>query len=189
MAKCLPTLLLLVAVGMLLACCFQSEQPTFPLGDAAAPFGDGGRYVVHEHVGGGEWRRQEVLVVTRRHDRRLRSRQREGRHADDVAATRSAASVFAGQADAHKDAPGYGYMVLRFTGSEAVLHLPRNATGRTRPCSSRVGVDGPSEGSIWDSRSPSWCTNSAHRLQARVSACPTLDQILLCRRRAWARPV
>jgi hypothetical protein len=107
MAKCLPTLLLLIAVGILLASCFQSDQPTFPLGDAAAPFGDGGRYVVYEHVGGGEWRRQEVFVVARRHDRAYDLVNAKG---DTLTMSLHplGGELFAGQADARKDARGYG---------------------------------------------------------------------------------
>src|SRR5712671_1735535 len=61
-------LVLLAAIGVLLAGCFQSEQPKFPLADAAAPFGEGGRYVVYEWVTGDRFDRQEVFVITRRAD-------------------------------------------------------------------------------------------------------------------------
>src|SRR5436190_15298169 len=62
-------LVLLAAISILLAGCFQSEQPKFPLADAAAPFGQGGRYVVYERVAHDRFERQEVFVITRRADR------------------------------------------------------------------------------------------------------------------------
>src|SRR5467141_2309186 len=61
--------LLLAAASALLAGCFESEQPKFPLASAAAPFGEGGRYVVYERVANDQFQRQEVFVIKRRPDR------------------------------------------------------------------------------------------------------------------------
>ena len=45
------------ALGFLLAGCFTSQTPKFPLASAVPLFGDGGRYIMFEHSGG-EWRRR-----------------------------------------------------------------------------------------------------------------------------------
>jgi hypothetical protein len=117
-------LLVLTAICVLLAGCFQSEQPKFPLAEAAAPFGDGGRYVVYERVAGDRFERQEVFVITRRADRAYDFVNQKGEtltmslHAlgDDR---------FVGQASPDKSRPGFGYVVLRTTGNETTLYLPQ----------------------------------------------------------------
>jgi hypothetical protein len=127
MPRRLQTLLLpalLIVVGVLLTGCFQSEQPKFPLASAAAPFGDGGRYVVYEWVASGSWNRQEVFVVTRRADGSYEFMNEKGQ---TLAMSLHALGdgLFVGQARPSKDRPGYGYVVFRMTGNEAVLYLPQ----------------------------------------------------------------
>src|ERR1700752_4014939 len=57
---------LLAAIHFLLAGCFQSDQPKFPLADAATPLGEGGRYAVYERGPDNRYQRQEVVAVKRR---------------------------------------------------------------------------------------------------------------------------
>jgi hypothetical protein len=117
-------LLVLTAIGVLLTGCFQSEQPKFPLANAAAPFGEGGRYVVYERVAGDRFERQEVFVITRRADHAYDFVNEKGEtltislHALD-------SDRFVGQARPDKTQPGYGYVVFRITGNEVALYLPQ----------------------------------------------------------------
>jgi len=59
----LLSLLLLAIITLLLAGCFQSEQPRFPLASAEAPLGGDGRYAVYERGSGDRYERQEVLEI------------------------------------------------------------------------------------------------------------------------------
>jgi hypothetical protein len=114
----------LLAVGALLAGCFQSEQPRFPLASAAAPFGDGGRYVVYEWVAGDRFDRQEVFVITRHADRGYEFMNEKGQSVA-ISLHSLGGSLFVGQASPSKNQPGYGYVVFRVTGNEAMLYLPQ----------------------------------------------------------------
>jgi hypothetical protein len=93
----LRRLLLLGAIGPVLSGCFQSDGPKFPPGTAAAPFGDGGLYVVYEYVA------IAVSFHTVTEDRFV-GQTRSGKDPDDKT---------------------YGYLMLRVTGKEALLYLPR----------------------------------------------------------------
>ena len=118
------TLFPLAAIGILLAGCFQSEQPRFPLTDAAAPFGGGGRYVVYERVAADRFERQEVFVITRRADRAYDFVNEKGETLT-ISLHALGGDRFVGQASPDKTRPGYGYVVFRITGNEAMLHLPQ----------------------------------------------------------------
>lgn len=115
---------LVLLPSLLLAGCFQSEQPKFPLTSAAAPFGRGGNYVVYEHVDGGEWRRQEVFAVTQRPDGAYDLRNEAGKR-QMISLYSIGDEMFAGQAHPPSGALGYGYMIFRISGDEAVLYLPQ----------------------------------------------------------------
>jgi hypothetical protein len=117
-------LLVLTAICVLLAGCFQSEQPRFPLTEAAAPFGDGGRYVVYERVAGDRYERQEVFVITRRADRAYEFVNEKGETLI-MSLHALGGDRFVGQASPDKTRPGYGYVVLRVAGNEAMLYLPQ----------------------------------------------------------------
>jgi hypothetical protein len=62
MRKFLP-LPVVAALSVLLSACFTSINPKFPTSSAVAAFGDGGRYVMFEHVGKGKFRKQRVMTV------------------------------------------------------------------------------------------------------------------------------
>ena len=112
---------LLTAICLVLAGCLQSEQPKFPLADAAAPLGEGGRYAVYERGTDNRYQRQEAVVIKRRSDR---ARYVDGREAQTVSFHALGGGLFIGQAKADKDEPGYGYAVLR-VGSEALVYVPQ----------------------------------------------------------------
>jgi hypothetical protein len=116
--------LLLAGLGVLLAGCFQSEQPRFPLASAAAPFGEGGRYVVYEWVAGDRFDRQEVFVITRRSDGGYDFGNEKGETLT-MSLHALGGNLFVGQASPSKDQPGYGYVVFRVTDSEALLYAPQ----------------------------------------------------------------
>ena len=117
-------LLVLTAICVLLTGCFQSEQPKFRLTDAAAPFGEGGRYVVYERVAGDRFERQEVFVITRRADRAYEF-VNEKSETLIMSLYALGGDRFVGQASPDKTRPGYGYVVLRIAGNEATLYLPQ----------------------------------------------------------------
>jgi hypothetical protein len=120
--------LLFAAAGVLLAGCFESEQPKFPLASAVAPFGEGGRYVVYERVENDQYRRQEVFVIKRRPDRAY-DFVNEKDEVVTISLHALGGDLFAGQAsnekEKDKDKPAYAYVVFRVTGSEALLHVPQ----------------------------------------------------------------
>ena len=121
-------LVVLAAAGALLAGCFESEQPKFSLASAAAPFGEGGRYVVYERVENDQYRRQEVFVIKRRPDRAYDFVNEKG-EAIRISLHAIGGDLFAGQAnneqEKDKDKPAYAYVVFSVTGSEALLHIPQ----------------------------------------------------------------
>jgi hypothetical protein len=120
--------LLVTVTSVLLAGCFESEQPKFPLASAAAPFGEGGRYVVYERVENDQYRRQEVFVIKRRPDRAYDVVNEKG-EAIRISLHAIGGDLFAGQAnneqEKDKDKPAYAYVVFSVTGSEALLHVPQ----------------------------------------------------------------
>jgi hypothetical protein len=59
---------LALALSLLLAGCFTSSQPKFPLATAVPALGDGGRYVGYERMGDGSFKRDEAFNVRRRAD-------------------------------------------------------------------------------------------------------------------------
>lgn len=59
---------LAIAFTLLLAGCFTSSQPKFPLSTAAPALGEGGRYVGYERASDGSFRREEAFDVRRRAD-------------------------------------------------------------------------------------------------------------------------
>jgi hypothetical protein len=121
-------LAVIAAASVLLAGCFESEQPKFPLASAAAPFGEGGRYVVYERVENDQFKRQEVFVIKRRPDRAY-DFVNEKSEVVRISLHAIGGDRFAGQAnneqEKDKDKPAYAYVVFRVTGSEVLLHIPQ----------------------------------------------------------------
>jgi hypothetical protein len=115
---------LLSAICLLLAGCLQSEQPKFPLADAAAPLGEGGRYAVYERGADNRYQRQEAVVIKRRGDRAYDFVDEKG-ETQIVSFHPLGGNLFIAQAKAEKDQPGYGYAVMRMAGSEAFVYVPQ----------------------------------------------------------------
>jgi hypothetical protein len=115
---------LLSAICLLLAGCLQSEQPKFPLADAAAALGEGGRYAVYERGADNRYQRQEAVVIKRRSDRAYDFVDEKG-ETQTVSFHPLGGGLFVGQAKADKDEPGYGYAVLRVGGGETLVYVPQ----------------------------------------------------------------
>jgi len=120
----LRALPLLTAICLSVAGCLQSEQPKFPLADAAAPLGEGGRYAVYERGPDNRYERQEALTIKRRGDRAYDFVDEKG-ETQTVSFHPLGDGLFVAQANAEKDQPGYGYAVLRLTGGEAFIYFPQ----------------------------------------------------------------
>ena len=58
----------MIAASLLLAGCFTSTEPKFPLSSAAPVLGDGGHYVSYERMKDGNFQRDEAFDVRRRAD-------------------------------------------------------------------------------------------------------------------------
>jgi hypothetical protein len=109
--------------ALFLSGCFVSEQAKFPLTEAAAPFGDGGRYVVYEHLGDGQYKRQELFVIKLQPDRSYEFVNEKGETLV-MSLYALGENLFVGQAK-EKDKSGYAYVAFRVTGSEAILLAPQ----------------------------------------------------------------
>jgi hypothetical protein len=115
---------LLTAMCLTVAGCLQSEQPKFPLTDAAAPLGEGGRYALYERGPNNRYERQEALVIKRRSDRAYDFVDEKG-ETQTVSFHALGDGLFVAQAKAEKDQPGYGYAVLRVSGGETLVYVPQ----------------------------------------------------------------
>jgi hypothetical protein len=116
---------LLIAIGLALAGCLQSEQPKFSLADVAAPLGEGGRYAVFERGPDNRYQRQEAVVIKRRADGAYDFVDEKG-ETQTVSLHPLGPGLFVAQAKAEKDDdPGYGYAFLRVSGSEALVYVPQ----------------------------------------------------------------
>jgi hypothetical protein len=62
MRKPMP-LLVAAALSVLLSGCLTSQTPKFPMSSAVPALGNGGRYVMSNHVGKGKFKREQVLTV------------------------------------------------------------------------------------------------------------------------------
>jgi hypothetical protein len=120
----LRSLPLLMAIAFALAGCLQSEQPKFPLADAAAPLGEGGRYAVFERGPDNRYQRQEAVMIKRRPDGAYDFVDEKG-ETQTVSLHPLGPGLFVAQAKAEKDDPGYGYALLRVSGGEAVVYVPQ----------------------------------------------------------------
>jgi hypothetical protein len=114
----------LTAICLTVAGCLQSEQPKFPLTDAAAPLGEGGRYALYERGPDNRYERQEGLVIKHRGDHAYDFVDEKG-ETQTVSFHPLGGGLFIAQAKAEKDQPGYGYAMLRMTDGEALVYVPQ----------------------------------------------------------------
>ena len=136
---------LLTAICLAVAGCLQSEQPKFPLADAAAPLGEGGRYAVYERGPNNRYERQEALMIKRRGDRAYDFVDEKG-ETQTVSFHALGAGLFVAQAKAEKDQPGCGYAVMRMAGTEAFVYVPQcDAQDKAALTATGVEVNGQLE--------------------------------------------
>jgi len=154
----LPSLLFLPAICLLLAGCFQSEQPKFPLANAAAALDQGGRYVVYERGPDNTYQRQEVLQIKHRDDGAYDFVDEKGETLT-ISFHALGGDLFVGQAKAEKDQPGYGYTIVRIAGNEAVLYVPQcDDQDKAVLAAASVEVNGQLEPSVFSPTVPADAT-------------------------------
>jgi hypothetical protein len=122
MRKSMP-LLVVSALSVLLSACFTSEAPMFPASSAVATFGDGGRYVVFEHVGKGAFKRQGPLTVKKLSDGTYEFVR--GKTVLPISFHEVGNGVIVGQAKPNDNRNAYGYLFVTRKGAETFLHLPQ----------------------------------------------------------------
>ena len=117
------TLLVVAALSVLLSACFTSEEPKFPVSSAVAVFGDGGRFVVFEHTGGGKFRKQRVITITKMPDG---SYEFVGERTTLPISFHDVGNgIIVAQAKPNDNKHAYGYLFLTQKGTERFLHLPQ----------------------------------------------------------------
>jgi len=116
------SLLVAAALSVLLSGCFTSEEPKFPLSSAVAAFGTGGRFVVLEHAGKGEFRKQGPLTVKQLLDGSYEFIR--GKTVLPISFHDIGNGVIVAQAKPN-DRNSYGYLFAIKKGTETFLHLPQ----------------------------------------------------------------
>jgi hypothetical protein len=122
MRRSIPTLLD-IGLSVLLSGCFTSEAPKFPISSAVAAFGNGGRYVIYEHVSGGEFRRQGPLTVKRMPDGTYEFMGEKS--VLPISFHQIGNGIIVAQARPNDNKNAYGYLFLTRKGTEAFFHLPQ----------------------------------------------------------------
>ncbi|HEY6994380.1 MAG TPA: hypothetical protein VH397_11770 [Xanthobacteraceae bacterium] len=130
---------LLAAACLLLAGCFQSNEPKFPLAGAASPLDEGGRYAVYERGPDDRYQRQEMVLIKRRSDGAYDFVDEKG-ETQTVSFHALGGDLFVGQAKDNNDQPGYGFAVLRMAGGEAVVYVPQ-CDAQDKAALTAVGVE------------------------------------------------
>jgi hypothetical protein len=122
MRKAMP-LLTIAALSVLLSACFTSEGPKFPVSSAVAFFGNGGRYSVLEHVGGGKFEKKRVVTVKSMPDgtyQFIRDKAVLPISFHDVGN-----GITVAQAKPNDNKNAYGYLTVTRKGKEVSLYLPQ----------------------------------------------------------------
>ena len=118
------SLVLTIAASLLLTGCFFSDTPKFLPETAVAAFGEGGRYQGYERLDGDQYKKDEAVIVKHRADRGYDLIDEKG-VAQVVTFHAIAGGYHVGQAKSEKDTPAYSYFVIRVTGDEAYIYIPR----------------------------------------------------------------
>lgn len=114
---------LIAALSILLSACFTSQGPKFPVSSAVAAFGDGGRYVVFEHVGNGKYQKQRTITITKMPDG---SHEFVGdKNTLPISFHDIGNGIIVAQVKPNDGKGAYGYLILTQKGSERYLHLPQ----------------------------------------------------------------
>jgi hypothetical protein len=111
---------LALALLFLLAGCFTSSQPKFPLSTAVPALGDGGWYVGYERLSDGSFKREEVFEVRRRTDGGYDFVDAKGK-ATTLSLHRIGSDRFVAQAS---DEGGIHYVILQVRGNEVLAFAP-----------------------------------------------------------------
>jgi len=117
------SLLLALAASFLVAGCFYSESPKFPIQTAVPALGEGGRFQTYQRVEGENFRKDDVIVLRRRPDGAYALIEDKG----ETSATSFhpiAGGFHVGQAR-EKDKSRFEYVVVRVTGNEVFLFHPQ----------------------------------------------------------------
>jgi hypothetical protein len=122
MQKSMP-LLFIAALSILLSACFTSEGAKFPASSAIAAFGDGGRYVVYEHVGGGKYRKQRLIAIKKLPDNTYEFV--GDKKTLPISFHDIGNGIIVAQAKPNDNKNAYGYLFLTQKGKEHFLHLPQ----------------------------------------------------------------
>ena len=115
-----PRAALALAFLLLLAGCFTSSQPKFPLSTAIPALGDGGRYVGYERLSDGSFKREEAFDVRRRNDGGYDFVDAKGK-ATTLSLHRIGPDRFVAQAT---EEGGVYYVILQVRGDEVLAFAP-----------------------------------------------------------------
>jgi hypothetical protein len=110
----------LLALSLLLAGCFTSTQPKFPLSSAVPALGDGGRYVGYERMSDGSFKREEAFDVRKRADGGYDFVDAKGK-VTTLSLHRIGPDRFVAQA---REEGGVHYIVLQVRGNEVLAFAP-----------------------------------------------------------------
>ena len=130
MRKSVP-LLVAAALSVLLSGCLTSQTPKFPMSSAIPALGDGGRYVMSNHVGKGKFKREQVLTVKRLPDGAYElipdKTEKGGKsRAPQLSFHDIGNGVIIAQAKSQEDnAHPYAYLFVMQKGKELLLDLPQ----------------------------------------------------------------
>jgi hypothetical protein len=130
MRKPMP-LLVAAVLSVLLSGCFTSQTPKFPMSSAVPALGDGGRYVLFNHVGKGKFKRDRVVTVKRLPDGAYEftpdKPEKSGKSRTPQLSFHDIGNgVIIAQAKSQEDnAHPYAYLFVMQKGKELLLDLPQ----------------------------------------------------------------
>ncbi len=136
-------LLIIALLPPLLAGCFMSAEPRFPLASAAAPFGAEARIGLYERGEDKSFKRQEMILARRRSDGAYDFINEKG-EATVISLHDVGGGRFVGQSKTDKDKPGYGYIVFSASGREFLIYLP-DCGEQDKALLKRFGVETPNQ--------------------------------------------
>lgn len=126
-----PVPLMVVAVlSVLMSGCFTSQTPKFPTSSAVPVFGSGGRYVLFNHVGNGQFKRDQAITVKLMPDGAY---QLIPDNPETLAKSRPPQisfhdignGVIVAQSETSDNSHAYSYLFLTRKGNELFLDLPQ----------------------------------------------------------------
>jgi hypothetical protein len=137
--------LVLLPFLLLLAGCFTSSQPKFPLSSAVAVFGDGGRYIAYERSSDGSFRRDETIELRKRADGGYDYIDEKGK-VTPLSLYRIGPNLYVAQA-IREDGQTADYVAVRVNGNE-VLTYPLDCTKQDAAKLKSLGVEITDQGRV-----------------------------------------